>query len=105
MVHLLRNTFPWIAILTMAITLGGPAGQVHGQFFGGGNGAVGGISIDPKGVLSAPTVEQQQELAQIRETAIQEAPANLQPFTELRAVSLRQLEKEIAAFRNQEGSQ
>jgi hypothetical protein len=105
MVRLLRNTFPWFAILTMAITLGGPASQVHGQLFGGSNRSVGGISIDPEGVLSAPTVEQQQELAQIRETAIQEAPANLQPFTEVRAVSLRQLEKEIAAYRSQDGSQ
>ena len=104
MVRLLRDTFPLVAILTLAITLWGPVDQVHGQFFGS-NRAVGGVSIDPEGVLSAPTALEQQELENIRATALRQAPADLQPFTELRAISLRQLEKEIAALRNQERGQ
>ncbi len=101
MVRLLRDTFPLVAILTIAIALGGSVSQVHGQFFGS-NRSVGGISINPEGVLSAPTVLEQQELENIRATALDEAPADLQPFTELRTVSLRQLEKEIATLRSQE---
>ncbi|QDS99398.1 DUF1598 domain-containing protein [Adhaeretor mobilis] len=58
--------------------------------------SVGGVAIDVDGVLSAPTVQDEQDLSAIRKQARVAVPAELEQFTELRAVSLRQLEAEIA---------
>jgi len=99
MVRLLRNAFPLIAILTATIMFAGPASPAYGQFFGNSR-SVGGVSINADGLLSAPTLLQQQELVKIRATAVRQTPEDLQPFTELRAVSLRQLEAEIATHHN-----
>ena len=58
--------------------------------------AVGGIAIDADGIVNAPTVEDQTALEQLRATALDAVPDDLQVFTELRAVSLKQLEAQIA---------
>lgn len=66
-----------------------PAGQAGGLFQ---NRAVGGVAVDANGVLEAPTVQDDRELAQLREQTKLDVPAPLQEFTERRAVSLKQLE-------------
>ena len=63
--------------------------------FGGGffnQRSVGGVAINAEGVLEAPTVQDERELAQLREQTALNVPAALDEFTELRAVSLKQLE-------------
>lgn len=61
--------------------------------------AVGGVAIDPQGVVEAPTVEDTQTLAALRKQTQLNVPAALTKFTELRAVSLKQLEATIAHCR------
>jgi hypothetical protein len=58
--------------------------------------AVGGIAVNADGVIDAPTVEDEAALTQLRETALDAVPQDLQAFTDLRAVSLKQLEAQIA---------
>lgn len=58
--------------------------------------AVGGIAIDGNGAVAAATVEEGRQLAKMREQALAEVPADLQQYTELRAVSLKHLEAELA---------
>lgn len=69
-----------------------------GGFFGRG-GAVGGIFIDAEGVVSAPEVGGQDQLRAKWESGLQPVPADLQQYTDLRMVSLRRLEAEIAKCR------
>ncbi len=66
-----------------------PVGEAGGLF---NNRAVGGVAVDANGVLEAPTVQDDNELAQLREQTKLDVPAPLQEFTERRAVSLKQLE-------------
>jgi Protein of unknown function (DUF1598) len=66
------------------------APRVDAGFFQ--NRSVGGVAISPNGVLEAPTVNDKRELAQLREQVKLEVPAALDEFTELRAVSLKQIE-------------
>lgn len=71
-------------------------------FAGGGffqQPAVGGVAISADGVVEAPTVVDQQELEAARARADLDAPAALQEFTDLRAVSLKQIEAAIAQHR------
>ena len=58
--------------------------------------SVGGIVIDGNGAVAAPSVENERLLAEVRAKALAEVPADLEPFTELRAVSLRQIEAAVA---------
>ena len=58
--------------------------------------AVGGIAVNADGVVEAPTVEDEAALAGLRESALAAVPEDLQKFTDLRAVSLKQLEAEVA---------
>jgi hypothetical protein len=58
--------------------------------------SVGGVAINPDGVLEAPTVQDERELEQLREKTVLKPPAALEEFTELRAVSLKQLEAKLA---------
>ncbi len=59
--------------------------------------AVGGIAVDANGVVEAPTIEDEATLAGLRESALAAVPEDLQAFTDLRAVSLKQLEAEVAS--------
>jgi hypothetical protein len=61
--------------------------------------AVGGVAVDGEGVVSAPTVEDERMLEQIRRQALDAPPAGLQEYTELRAVSLKRLEARLAEVR------
>jgi hypothetical protein len=61
--------------------------------------AVGGIAVDADGVLSAPTELDQQNLIALRREMAKQAPADLQKWTDLRAVSLKQLESKLAEAR------
>jgi len=58
--------------------------------------SVGGIAIDGNGAVAVTTVEEGRQLAELRQKALAEVPADLEPFTELRAVSLKQIEAAIA---------
>lgn len=70
------------------------AGQAFFQ-----NRSVGGVSIDPEGVLQALTTQDDRDLAALRERTPLNVPAALDEFTELRAVSLKQIEATIARCR------
>lgn len=60
------------------------------------NQAIGGVSINVDGVLEALSVQDEATLAGLRETALDAVPNNLQAWSDMRAVSLKQLEAEIA---------
>ena len=57
--------------------------------------SVGGVAIDVDGVVSAVSVEDQRELAQVRETALAEVPADFSAFTELRGVRSSNLRRPL----------
>ena len=92
----LGSRLAWSALaMLVVIALGSQSAQ--SQFVQ--QRSVGGVAIDVDGVVSAPSVEDQRELAQVRETALAEVPADFSAFTELRGVSLKQLEATIARCR------
>jgi hypothetical protein len=67
------------------------------QFFR--SGAVGGVKIDAQGVLSNPEVGELKELQAAWQEGLQQVPADLNAWTDLRFVSLRHLESQIAESR------
>jgi hypothetical protein len=73
------------------------AATADAQFFRGG--AVGGVKIDVDGVVSNPEVGELKELQAAWQQGLQDVPADLEAFTELRYVSLKRLESQIAAAR------
>ena len=84
----------WVCLATlMVFVLGSPA---RAQFV---QRAVGGVAVDADGVVSAPTVEDEDQLAQVRESALAEAPADLNLPAKLRGISLKQLEATVAKCR------
>ena len=58
--------------------------------------SVGGVAIDVNGLLSALTIEDEQQLADLRETALGAVPDEFMAFDQMRGVSLKQLEMKIA---------
>ena len=58
--------------------------------------SVGGVAINAEGVVEAPTVQDQRDLENLRQALPMNVPAPLEEFTELRAVSLKQLEAALA---------
>lgn len=74
------------------------AGTSRAQFFPP-VGQVGGVKIDADGVVSNPEVSELKELQAAWQNGLQEVPADLEAWTDLRFVSLRQLEAKIAAAR------
>ena len=85
----------FVAALVLCVTSQRSVAQIVQQ-------AVGGVAIDAEGVLSAPTLEDAQALQEVRRTAIEQAPADLEAWTDLRAVSLKQLEAKIAECNEQQ---
>ena len=81
-------------VLAVALAFGLSQQQVSAQIV---QQAVGGVAINVDGVLSAPTQEDALVLQRLRRTALEQAPADLEAWTDLRAVSLKQLEAKIAA--------
>lgn len=73
--------------------------SVHAQFgnlFGNGNNVVGGVSIDANGTLRAATAQEQSgQLAALR-GAVQSPKGDVAAKTELRMISLRKLQDEVA---------
>jgi hypothetical protein len=64
--------------------------------------SVGGVKVDVDGVLSNPDVSEAKELQAAWQAGLQEIPADLQQPADLRFVSLRRLDTEIARA-NQDG--
>jgi hypothetical protein len=93
---MLRSTFRCQvgAAFVLATLLGGATRLEAGGFFN--NRSVGGVAINTDGVLEAPTVQDQRELEQLRQQTPLNVPAALEEFTELRAVSLKQIEAALA---------
>ena len=95
-----RSTSLWrqLACALVAAAWLGQSPYSFGQFFGSGfNRSVGGVAVDAQGVLEAPTVEDQRELAEVRARLKGQVPADLEKYVELRAVSLKQVEAALAA--------
>ena len=92
--HYARNIF-WLGLALVALAL--DSGPAQAQFFN--RSAVGGVSIDADGVVDAPTEDQQAELSRLREQLDLKAPAEFATYTDLRAVSLKRLQAEIAEHR------
>lgn len=86
-----------LVLVGLMLTCSGDGGRARaGGFFQ--QRSVGGVAINAEGVLEAPTVQDERELAQLREQTPLKAPAALEEFTELRAVSLKQLEAALARY-------
>lgn len=84
-----------LAAAMFVATLGVLTNTSQAQFFR--QGAVGGVKIDAEGVLTNPEMGDMKELQAAWQKGLQEVPADLSKWTELRFVSLRQLESQIAA--------
>jgi hypothetical protein len=74
-----------------------PCGQASGQFFR--QPSVGGVKIDTDGVISNPQVAELKQLQAAWQKGLEPVPADLQKWADLRFVSLKQLESEVAAAR------
>ncbi len=61
--------------------------------------AVGGVYIDAEGVVTQPPVEGAESLQAAWQAGLDPTPAEMEPLADLRFVSLRQLEAQIAAAR------
>lgn len=70
-------------------------GNAQAQVFRGG--AVGGVLINTNGVLEAPTTANQAELLAKWQAGLAPVPADLQQHVDLRFVSLRGIEQQLAA--------
>jgi hypothetical protein len=70
---------------------------VRAQFFR--QPSVGGVKIDADGVVSNPQIGELKQLQAAWQKGLQHVPADLEKWTDLRFVSLHQLESEIAAAR------
>jgi Protein of unknown function (DUF1598) len=81
-------------LLVAAVAIGSVASSAQAQAFRGG--AVGGVKVDVDGVLSNPDVSEVKELQAAWQAGLQEIPADLQKPADLRFVSLRRLDAEIA---------
>lgn len=80
--------------LVAVLSVGSP---VRAQFFR--TAAVGGVKIDADGVVSNPQLGERKQLQTAWQKGLQPVPGDLQKWTDLRFVSLKQLEAEIAAAR------
>ena len=96
MSHVLRRTFcalPTLVVLAAAMQWS-VADTARAQFFG--RSAVGGVKVDVDGVLSNADVGATQEMQQAWQAGLQDVPEDLAKPTDLRFVSLKQIEKAVA---------
>lgn len=78
-----------LAIIALGFALPQSSAQIVQQ-------AVGGVAIDADGVLRATTMEDAVTLRELRLTAVDKAPADLEAWTDLRAISLKKIEAKLA---------
>lgn len=90
--------FRGLGLLATAVVMMCCIGEVVGGDFRRSS-AVGGVTIDAQGILSAPRVEDQRALQAERQKALDAIPGDLQQFTPLRKISLRRLEEAIRNHR------
>jgi Protein of unknown function (DUF1598) len=83
-----------VVLLAAAAMLGAIAPSSKAQFFR--SGAVGGVKVDVDGILTNPEVGELKELQAAWEKGLADVPADLEAWSDLRFVSLRQLESKIA---------
>jgi hypothetical protein len=92
-----KSKLTWLVTLAIFALIGPlAAGVAHAQILAR---AVGGVAVDVDGVVSNPQLSDLKELQTAWEAGLQDAPADLNGWTDLRYVSLRQLEEEVAAAR------
>jgi len=88
-----RSIVALAAVAAICIT----CSQASAQFFR--QPSVGGVKIDTDGVISNPQVAELKQLQAAWQKGMEPVPADLQKWTDLRFVSLKQLESEVAAAR------
>jgi hypothetical protein len=88
-----RLAFAFVAVAAVGIT----STEATAQFFR--QPSVGGVKIDTDGVVSNPQVGELKQLQAAWQKGLEQVPADLQKWTDLRFVSLKQLEAEVAAAR------
>ena len=86
-----------VAAALVGVVLFSVASQLQAQFFR--SGAVGGVKVDVDGVVSNPEVSELKELQTAWEQGLHEVPTDLEKWTDVRFVSLKQLEAQIADAR------
>ena len=79
--------------LVVGTVLAATAARTHAQIV---QQAVGGIAVNADGVVDVPSVQDEAALGQLRDTALDAVPENLEAWSDRRAVSLKQIEAEIA---------
>ncbi|MEM7312801.1 MAG: DUF1598 domain-containing protein, partial [Planctomycetota bacterium] len=90
----MRRSLSIIAFVLTAVMMAAPV--AHGQFV---QRAVGGVSIDAKGVVRSLSAAERKRLANDLRQKMADAPAGLSAKTEMRMVSLKGLQHEILTSR------
>jgi hypothetical protein len=85
-----------IALVAVTLFLAVATRPAEAQIFAR---AVGGVAVDVDGVVSNPEVGELKELQATWQRGLDDVPADLEAWTDLRFVSLRQLESQIAKTR------
>jgi hypothetical protein len=86
-----------VVLLTALVTICGFTANARAQFFR--TGAVGGVKVDVDGVVSNAEQGDLKELQAAWQGGLQDVPADLEAWSDLRYVSLRHLEEQIADAR------
>lgn len=84
-----------LMVLAAAVLLGLPILSIAQRGIGGFGGSVGGVKIDPSGVLANATEAEVNAFSQVRQESLREVPGDLKRPAELRKISLRRLETAI----------
>jgi hypothetical protein len=94
------NIQRFMTVAAAIAAFGIASSRVEAQFGGAfRQPSVGGVKIDTDGVVSNPQVGELKQLQAAWQKGLQQIPADLEKWTDLRFVSLKQLESEIAAAR------
>ncbi len=91
-----RRVLVALAIAAVCVSFNSVRAQFGGAFR---NPGVGGVKIDTDGVVSNPQVGELKQLQAAWQKGLQQVPADLEKWTDLRFVSLKQIESEIASAR------
>lgn len=91
--HALLKLVPLGVCAAAVIAIGARTLEAGGLIRGA---AVGGVHVDAQGVVSTPEVGDNEQLLAAWQSGLDPVPADLQEYTDLRYVSLKNLEKQIA---------